>query len=264
MKHTPRQSLAPTTRSLLACLISLAALSGCGSTSPVRGWQRDIDPEVIRFVVYPGEQNSSNRAKIVGTGVPLADGRIITALHVLEDFPAIASYECDSVNTRSIDTARTGGSDIAERDAAIIEAGCSFERSARITADRPPIGTPVTVTGFPAALIRNKPGCDLPDPVVIEGQIVQTPADLPDWPSDGTVIAIDGLRGFDLYGLSGGACAIQDPDGSCWVFGVASRAATGYITVLDIETPISVERAWVLVSPIPTAWVDHPRADESE
>ena len=256
------------TRVFFTTAIYTTMLVGCTGPQNVRTWMTGVDPDLVRFRQNGTVQRNPTPIPIVGTGVPLPDNRVLTTRGIFESDVYLGNHECNESSLRTMRVqAENNFNERPEDDLVIVDADCEFERTVIPSATRPQAGSRVTITGYPASLLKPQGGCEPPPPVVLNGVIVPKPEQLGQWPADALVIAVDGVPQLEFFGLHGAACAMQRADGEWVVFGLVTRAERGTVRLTDParpqNPPAKTHRSWFLVNQIPSDWVRdtaHPNA----
>lgn len=240
-------------------MMSLAG--GCRSGHPIANPSRASDfPAVVPLIHDNAPGGALN---LVGSGVPRAGGRVITAMHVIEhQFPTPPGGICAPVYeigwSRSRVAALVSGEPNGD-DIGWIDTGCAFDRTDRISTDPPPTGTRVTLAGYPGAVFSAEDfaSVSFPPPYVLEGTVIDKPADLPSPNTRVIWVQIPGVWSEFMHGFSGGPCAYKDEAGDWVVFGIAQlRLGDEVWELLGLNLPIhaSKRHAIVAIAPIPRDW----------
>ncbi len=197
---------------------------------------------------------------LIGSGVPRPGGRVITALHVVAKGFPVPAGNCGPVREiAGFHPHHLSHSEPDAGDIVWIDTSCLFDRTDQITTIPPPIGTRVTLAGYPGAIFSGEDFASgsIPPPCVLEGVVIEEPVGLTS-PDSGVIwVEIDGVWSGFMPGLSGGPCAYQDDAGRLVVFGVAQlRLGDEVWELLGINLPIHAGKrhAIVAVAPIPEEW----------
>ncbi len=146
-------------------------------------------------------------------------------------------------------------------DIAWIDASCVFEHTDRVSSDRPPVGTQVTLAGYPDAAFSTEDfaSSSNPPPCVLQGTVIEEPVGLAASAPGIIWIEIPGVWSGFMPGFSGGPCAYRDENGQWVVFGVAQLSLGDKVwELLGIDLPIRAGKrhAIVAIAPIPKGWVE--------
>lgn len=240
-------------------------LAGCSTTR-----QHLVDhggrPEAPAVVPLIHDAREGEHPRIIGSGVPAGGQRIITALHVIQRaFPVRTPEECGRVHTiGGFDASRVSHHEPDADDIAWIETDCEREQTDTLSGKIPPVGTPVTISGYPVERFDEQDftASGTPHPVTLRGRIVEPPSDLTDLDSRCTWVEVPDVDASLMHGFSGGPCAYRDQHNNWIVFGIAQyRLGQETWSLLGFDLPIRAgsKRVIIAVAPIPAQWlVDHP------
>ncbi len=145
-----------------------------------------------------------------------------------------------------------------------IRTSCDFQPTDRISSDPPPVGTRITISGFPGARYRQASFTGKgagPKPTTIQAVVVAPPIEL-EGAGDPVWARVDGVWGHDIPGFSGGPCAYRDDSGDWIVFGVVQSVLHDpRLRVLGLDTGVRAgpRHAYIVIAPIPPSFIEQER-----
>ncbi len=211
-------------------------------------------PAVVPMV--SGVLEGASELRLVGSGVPRADGTVITAAHVLRNLPVPADGLCGSAY-------EIGGLQVAKDDELFVsedvgwlKTACEFEYTNKLTPTSPPVGTKVAVSGFPVRWFQDYDTLSEYRDItrrVLEGELISPTGKWSLADKNAMVMRIDGVWGKDIPGFSGGPCAYKNEDGDWVVFGILVRYFPDpQLSIFGLNTHIRTGKrhAVVVIAPI--------------
>jgi len=231
---------------------------GCASTAPLKNIGGVSDgPAVVPMV--SGVLEAAPEFRLVGSGVPRADGTVITAAHVLKNLPVPADRLCGNKYEIGVFRGANEGKFSLSEDIGWLKTGCRFQSTNIITQTQPPVGTKVAVSGFPVRSFQNHDTLREYQnivPQVIEGELIPATGKLSLPDTNAMIMKIDGVWGKDIPGFSGGPCAYKNEDGEWVVFGILVRYFPDQHLVFfgrDTHILTGKRQAMVVIAPISKA-----------
>lgn len=240
-------------------IVAIYQMFGCQSvrTASCHGGESDY-PAVVPLLRV---EAAGTEKRLIGSGIPRPQGKVITALHVVaQGFPTpfgdcepileVGGFRPHTISHTSPDPA----------DIAWLQTPCLFDRVDKIESRSPIAGTSVRLAGYPVAVFDKedfKSG-STPKPVVLVGTVVDEPDELVDAAPGIIWIQIPDIRSEFMHGFSGSPCAYKNELGEWVVFGIAQfRFGDEVWEFLGVDLPIRINsNTLIAVAPIPALWAE--------